>query len=70
MAKHRRRYRSKTFCDYLRLLEVTQSYLKTGVPYGNSAMEPFFTSLKREEWIQTPAKKETAYWRSHESSPA
>ncbi len=42
-------YRSKTFCSYLKSLGVNQSFSRPHVPYGNSVMESFFSSLKREE---------------------
>ena len=54
-------YRSKTFCDYLQSLNVTQSYSKAGVPYDNSVMESFFASLKREELYRTKYRSETEF---------
>ena len=42
-------YRSRSFSDYLKHLEVTQSFSKPGVPYDNSVMETFFASMKQEE---------------------
>ena len=35
--------------NYLKHLEVTQSFSKPGVPYDNSVMETFFASMKQEE---------------------
>ena len=46
-------YRSNTFCSYLKSLEVTQSYSRAHIPYDNSVMESFFSSLKREELYRT-----------------
>lgn len=42
-------YRARAFVDYLRVRGVTQSFSKPGVPYDNSVMESFFSSMKREE---------------------
>ena len=42
-------YRSRSFSDYLSFREVTQSFSKPGVPYDNSVMETFFSSMKQEE---------------------
>lgn len=46
-------YRSKTFCNYLESLKVTRSYSRAYIPYDNSVMETFFSSLKREELYRT-----------------
>ena len=42
-------YRARVFADYLKVRGVTQSFSKPGVPYDNSVMESFFSSMKREE---------------------
>lgn len=42
-------YRARAFVDYLKVRGVTQSFSKPGVPYDNSVMESFFSSMKREE---------------------
>ncbi|MEG2080816.1 MAG: IS3 family transposase, partial [Oscillospiraceae bacterium] len=54
-------YRSKTFCTYLKSLEVTQSYSRAHVPYDNSVMESFFSSLKREELYRTKYRSENEF---------
>ena len=41
--------RSRTFRRYLEERNVTQSFSKSGVPYDNSVMELFFSTMKREE---------------------
>lgn len=46
-------YRAITFCSYLKSLGVTQSFSRAHVPYDNSVMESFFSSLKREELYRT-----------------
>lgn len=51
-------YRSKTFCSYLKSLGVTQSFSRAHVPYDNSVMESFFSSLKREELYRTKYRSE------------
>lgn len=54
-------YTSKTFCDYLQSLEVTQSFSKAHVPYDNSVMESFFSNLKREELYRTKYRSENEF---------
>lgn len=51
-------FRSKTFCSYLKSLQVNQSYSRAHVPYDNSVMESFFASLKREELYRTKYRSE------------
>ena len=54
-------YRSNTFCSYLKFLEVTQSYSRAHIPYDNSVMESFFSSLKREELYRTKYRSESEF---------
>lgn len=54
-------YRSYALCSYLRELGVVQSFSKAGVPYDNSVMESFFSSLKREELYRTKYRSETEF---------
>jgi len=54
-------YRSKTFCDYLKLLQVTQSFSRAYVPYDNSVAESFFSSMKREELYRTKYRSESEF---------
>ena len=42
-------FTSKTFMNYLKTLNVKQSFSNPGVPYDNSVMESFFKSLKSEK---------------------
>jgi len=51
-------FRSKTFCDCLKSLHVTQSFSRAHVPYDNSAAEAFFASMKREELYRTKYRAE------------
>lgn len=46
-------YRSKAFVEYLKKLNVTQSFSRPHVPYDNSVMESFFANMKREELYRT-----------------
>lgn len=46
-------YSSNAFRTLLRSLGVTQSFSRARVPYDNSVMESFFSSLKREELYRT-----------------
>jgi len=54
-------YRSKTFSDYLKLLQVTQSFSRAYVPYDNSVAESFFSSMKREELYRTKYRSESEF---------
>lgn len=54
-------YRSKAFCDYLKKLNVTQSFSNPYTPYDNSVMESFFASLKREELYRTRYRSEREF---------
>lgn len=54
-------YTSKTFCDYLQSLGVTQSFFKAHIPYDNSVMESFFSNLKREELYRTKYRSENEF---------
>ncbi len=51
-------YRSKLFGDYLTSLSVIQSFSRAHLPYDNSVMELFFSSLKREELYRTKYRSE------------
>ncbi len=54
-------YRSKTFCSYLKSSDVTQSFSRAHVPYDNSVMESFFSSLKRKELYRTKYRSENDF---------
>jgi len=54
-------YRSKTICDYLSRLGVTQSFSRAHIPYDNSVMESFFSTLKREELYRTKYRSEREF---------
>ncbi len=51
-------YTSKTMADYLKDINVIHSFSRPYVPYDNSVMESFFSSLKREELYRTKYKSE------------
>ena len=51
-------YRSKMFCDYVQSMGITQSFSRAHIPYDNSVMESFFSSLKREELYRTKYRSE------------
>ena len=54
-------YRSKTMNDYMRSLHITHSFSRAHVPYDNSVMEAFFSSLKREELYRTKYRSEADF---------
>lgn len=51
-------YTSNTFRSYLKSLNVIQSFSRAHIPYDNSVMETFFSSLKREELYRTRYRSE------------
>ncbi len=51
-------YRSKSFGSYVESLGVIQSFSRAHLPYDNSVMESFFSSLKREEIYRTKYRSE------------
>ena len=54
-------YRSKTMYDYLQKINVKQSFSRAYVPYDNSVVESFFSSLKREELYRTKYRSENEF---------
>ncbi len=42
-------YCSKRVAEYLKSLNIVHSYSRAHIPYDNSVMETFFSSMKREE---------------------
>ena len=54
-------YRSKTMNDYIRSLNIAHSFLRAHVPYDNSVMESFFSSMKREELYRTKYRSESDF---------
>ena len=57
-------YRSKTMHDYLISLNVTHSFSRAYIPYDNSVMESFFSSMKREELYRTKYRSEADFRRA------
>lgn len=54
-------YRSKTFCSYLKSLNIVQSFSRAYTPYDNSVVESFFSSLKREELYRAKYRSDTEF---------
>lgn len=54
-------YTSKTMADYLKSLNLTHSFSRPYVPYDNSVIESFFSTLKREELYRTKYKSEKEF---------
>ena len=54
-------YASKAFCSCLHSAGVIQSFSRVRVPYDNSVMESFFSSLKREELYRTKYRSEQEF---------
>ncbi len=54
-------YRSKTFCNYMKALNDTQSFSRAYTPYDNSVVESFFSSLKREELYRTKYRSDKEF---------
>ncbi len=54
-------YRSKTMNDYIRSLNITHSFSRSHVPYDNSVIESFFSSMKREELYRTKYRSESDF---------
>lgn len=54
-------YISATFVNYLKKLEVTQSFSRASTPYDNSVMEAFFKTLKVEELYRNKYKSEREF---------
>ena len=57
-------YCCKTFQTYLIKLNVEQSFSRPYVPYDNSVMESFFSSMKREELYRRKFKSENEFHKS------
>ena len=54
-------YRSKTMQSHLEKLGITQSFSRPYLPYDNSVVESFFSSLKREELYRTKYRSENEF---------
>lgn len=54
-------YRSKTFCNYLKSLNIVQSFSRAYTPYDNSVVESFFSSLKREELYRSKYRSDKEF---------
>lgn len=51
-------YCSKTLNDYIKSLNIVRSFSRPYVPYDNSVIESFFSSMKREELYRTKYRSE------------
>ena len=47
--------------DYLKSVNITHSFSRPYVPYDNSVIESFFSTLKREELYRTKYKSEKEF---------
>lgn len=56
-----RNYRFKTMNDYMRSLHITHSFSRAHVPYYNSVMESFFSSMKRDKLYRTKYRSESDF---------
>ncbi|MBQ8429236.1 MAG: integrase core domain-containing protein [Clostridia bacterium] len=54
-------YRSKTLQAHLAKLGITQSFSRPYLPYDNSVVESFFSSLKRKELYRTKYRSENEF---------
>ena len=54
-------YRSKTFYNYLKSLNIVQSFSRAYTPYDNSVVESFFSSLKREELYRSKYRSDKEF---------
>ena len=54
-------YCSKTMNDCIQSLNITHSFSRAYVPYDNSVMESFFSTLKREELYRTKYRSEADF---------
>lgn len=54
-------YSSKTMNDYMRSLHIAHSFSRAHVPYDNSVIESFFSSMKREELYRTKYRSESDF---------
>lgn len=54
-------YCSKSMTDCLKSLNVTHSFSRVYIPYDNSVMETFFSSMKREELYRTKYRSESEF---------
>lgn len=55
-------YCSKAFQAHLKSLSVTQSFSRPYMPYDNSVMKSFFSSMKREELYRRKFKSEKEFY--------
>ena len=54
-------YTSKSFMEYLKELNISQSFSRPHIPYDNSVVESFFKYLKAEELYRTKYKSEREF---------
>ena len=57
-------YRSKAFCNLLRVNKVVQSFSRSGKPHDNAVAEAFFSALKKEELYRTKFQSEREFYKS------
>ena len=54
-------YVSYTYCEYLKLLHVEQSFSRSGTPHDNAVIESFFATVKREELYRVKYRSENEF---------
>lgn len=54
-------YVSYAYREYLKLLQVEQSFSRSGVPYDNAVIESFFATMKREELYRVKYRSENEF---------
>lgn len=52
---------SRGMAEYIKSIQITQSFSRPYVPYDNSVVESFFASLKREELYRTKYRSESEF---------
>ena len=57
-------YRSNTFINYLKSLNIEQSFSRAHVPYDNSVVESFFSNFKREELYRRKYRSDAEFKRA------
>ncbi|MFR5858324.1 MAG: IS3 family transposase [Clostridia bacterium] len=57
-------YRFKAMNEYIHSLHITHSFSRPRVPYDNSVVESFFSSMKREELYRTRYHSEADFYQA------
>ena len=57
-------YRSNTFINYLKSLNIEQSFSRAHVPYDNLVVESFFANFKRKELYRRKYRSDAEFKRA------